>query len=122
MSEEFVRRLGAAIDTMNAGTFVEFLTEDATFRFGNGEPVTGREAIRAYVDGFFGAIISICHDPLRTHSAGSFLVAEMNCTYADQWGRTLKVPVCNVMQMQGDLICEYFIYIDNHDLFVPPAN
>ena len=122
MSDEFVRDLGAGIDTMDASIFVRFLTKDATFRFGNGDPVQGRDAIRNYVDAFFQAIKSIRHDPLRVHEAGDFLIAEMNCTYVDRWNRTLKVPVCNVMMMRGQQISEYFIYIDNHELFVPPLS
>lgn len=120
MPDEFVRSLGAAIDTMDADKFVEFLTQDCVLRFSNDTPVAGRDAIRDYIAGFFGMIRSIRHDPLRAHTSGDFLIAEMDCTYVDQWGRTLKVPVCNVMTRRGDKLSEYFIYIDNHQLFVPP--
>lgn len=121
MSENFVSRLGAAIDTMDADIFADCLTEDATFRFGNNAPVIGRQAIRDSVAGFFGTIRSIKHTPLRVHNNGSFVIAEMDCSYVDQWGRTLSVPVCNVLSLKGDKICEYFIYIDNHELFVAPS-
>lgn len=120
MSGDFVRRLGAGIDTMDADVFAAFLTEGATFRFGNGPVISGRQAIRDYVAEFFGAIHSIKHTPLRVHDNGSFIIAEMDCSYVDQWRRSLTVPVCNVLSMQGDSIHEYFIYIDNHELFVPP--
>ena len=122
MTEEFARELGACIDRMDAAPFVEYLSEDAVFRFGNMEPVVGRAAIREGVDAFFGMIRSIRHEVLRTHAAGDYMIVEMRCTYEDQWGRTLRVPVCNVFRMAPNgLIEEYLIYIDNHALFVPPA-
>jgi ketosteroid isomerase-like protein len=121
VAEDFVKRLGAGIDTMDAEIFAGFFRDDASFRFGNGPLMSGRNAIRDGVAQFFTMIRAIKHTPLRVHRAGDFVIAEMDCDYVDQWGRSLKVPVCNVLTMQGDKISEYFIYIDNHALFVPPA-
>jgi ketosteroid isomerase-like protein len=121
MNEQTIAGLCASIDTMDPSKFVEFLDEDAVFRFGNGDPVCGRTAVREYVAHFFTNIQSIRHVPLRVHHAGDFTIVEMQVSYVDQWGRPLSVPVCVVMRSAKGKIDEYFIYTDNHELFVTPA-
>ena len=47
-----VNEIFADIDAMIPDKFVAHLTEDVVFRFGNGDPVVGREAITAFVERF----------------------------------------------------------------------
>ena len=122
MSESFVKDLVAGIDSFDPKNFVAFLTEDVSFRFGNGPVVSGRDQVEDYIRGFFEVIRGIKHEPVRTLKCGDVLVGEMMVGYIDQWGRGLKVPVCNLMTMRGDKICDYRIFIDNSALFMPPAS
>src|SRR4051794_12799748 len=55
------RTIFADIDAFDPDRFVAHLTEDAVFRFGNGEPVIGRAAVREAVAGFFSTIDGLSH-------------------------------------------------------------
>src|SRR2546428_363445 len=55
-------RLFKTIDQMDPDEFAEFVTEDGTFVFGNAEPVTGRQAVRDAVAGFYSSIKALQHE------------------------------------------------------------
>ncbi len=121
MQKAYVAKLIAGIDSFDAATFAEFLTEDVHFRFGNAPALEGREAVQEAVAEFFGMIRSIRHEAVRTMLCDDVIIAEMECAYVDRWQRELVVPVCNLMTMRGELISDYRIFIDNSALFIPPA-
>lgn len=102
----------AAIDAKDADAFVGFLTEDAFFRFGSAPAVTGRDAIRAAVDGFFGTIAGCAHDVQNTLSDCSTLVCEGEVTYRRHNDTEVTLPFTDVFEYDGDLISQYKIYID----------
>jgi len=110
-------RLFAAIDAGDARGFVEFLTPDARFRFGNAPPIIGFEAIGAAVTAFFAAIAASRHRLLGTWSGAATAACEGEVTYTRHDGSTLSVPFANVFELRGDKIAAYRIYIDNSSLF-----
>lgn len=107
----------AAIDAKDATAFVGYLTEDAVFRFGSSPAVTGRDAIRAAVDGFFGTIAGCSHDVQNTLSDGSRLVCEGEVTYRRHNDTEVTLPFTDVFEYDGDLISQYKIYIDISPLY-----
>lgn len=121
MADMLVTNLLTAIDTRRASDFAIYLADDVYFRFGNAPAIHGRAAVEAAVAGFFEQLESIRHRLLRSFALGDVVIAELEVTYVDQWGRTLVVPCCNVMTRQGDRFSDYRIFIDNSALFVPPA-
>jgi ketosteroid isomerase-like protein len=110
-------RVFAVIDAGDAAGFVELLTTDAQFRFGNAPAVAGREAIHAAVAGFFGAIAASRHRLLDTWNGASTAVCEGEVTYTRHDGSTLSAPFANVFELRGEKIAAYRIYIDNSSLF-----
>ena len=111
------KSLLSAIDRMDVDAFESFLTEDAIFRFGNAEPVKGKNNIREYVVGFFSSIKSLKHEVLGVWESGQVLTVQGEVTYTRKDDRSVKAPFVNLFKMQGTLIREYLIYVDASQLF-----
>ena len=111
----------AVVDAGDANDFVELLTPDAQFRFGNASAIVGHEAIRAAVAAFFAAIASSRHRLLGTWSGAGTAVCEGEVTYTRHDGSVLSVPFVNIFELRADKIGAYRIYIDNSSLFGEPV-
>jgi limonene-1,2-epoxide hydrolase len=109
--------LFASIDSMDTERFLDFLAADATFRFGSAEPVTGREAIAAAVNGFFASVAALHHDVRRVIGAGDTVACEGNVTYTRHNGSTITIPFANVFELENQLVRGYRVYIDINPLF-----
>ena len=110
-------RVLAVVDAGDAQGFVELLTADAQFRFGNAPAIEGSEAIRAAVAGFFAAIAWSRHRVLGIWNGPASAVCEGEVAYTRHNGSVLSVPFVNVFDLRGDKIAAYRIYIDNAALF-----
>lgn len=109
--------LFSAIDALDAATFVQFLTPDATFRFGSAPPVQGRQAIADAVAGFFDSIAGCSHRLDRTVADGGAVICEGQVSYRRHDGSSVSLPFVDVFEMDGDLIAEYKIYLDIGPLY-----
>jgi ketosteroid isomerase-like protein len=117
------QRLFAAIDARDAAAFVDRLTSDAQFKFGNAPTVIGSEAIGIAAGQFFAAIASCRHRLLRTFagSDNAAIACEGVVTYRRHDGSSISVPFANVFELRGEKIATYRIYIDNSPLFDPTS-
>ena len=115
--ETLLADLFAAIDAKDADRFVEFLTEDAVFRFGSAPPAAGREAIRQAVADFFASIAGLRHTLHQALSEGDTLVCEGEATYTRHDASEICLPFANVFEFDGSLIANYKIYSDIGPLF-----
>lgn len=109
--------LFAAIDSQDGAAFVDYLADDAVFRFGSAPAVRGRAAIRAAVEGFFGTIAGLAHSIDKTIGDGNTLVCEGEVTYTRHDGSTIAIPFANMFEYRDGLIAEYKIYIDIGPLY-----
>ncbi len=109
--------LTKAIDAKDATRFAQFIAPDGVFIFANLPPVHGREAIQAFVAGFFSALKALSHQIDDSFRDGDAVIMRGRVTYTRLDGSTLSVPFCNVFKMRGELIAHYQIYIDNSALF-----
>ncbi len=114
---ELIRDLLATVDRKDAEGFVEFLTGDACFRFGNAEAVTGRAAIRDAVAGFFDSIVSLSHHIERIWTAPDAVACHGEVTYVRHDGQEIRLPFADVFGMREGKIDEYLIYIDITPLY-----
>ena len=112
-------KLFASVDAMDTESFLGFLTEDCTFRFGSSPPVTGRDGIRATVDDFFSMFAGLRHDLHRVVADDNAIVCEGEVTYIHHDGREVTVPFCNLFEADAGLISVYRIYIDLSPVFAP---
>ncbi len=110
--------LFAAIDRKDAAGFAQFLAPDCVFRFGNGEPVSGRENVKGAVEGFFGAIAKLSHTLVDHWPVDAGAVCHGRVRYTRHNGSELEVPFSNVFYLSDDgLIRHYLIVTDNSALF-----
>ena len=112
-------KLFASIDAMDTESFLGFIAEDCTFRFGSSPPVTGRDGIRASVDDFFSMFAGLRHDLHRVVADDNGIACEGEVTYTHHDGRQVTVPFCNIFEADAGLISVYRIYIDLSPVFAP---
>lgn len=109
--------LFADIDSMEPDRFAAHLAEDVRFRFGNAEPVHGRDAVRDVWAGFCETVDGVCHDPVEQWAVGAATIAESDVTYTRKDGVTVTVPVVTIYRSEDGLIQDYRVFIDLGPLF-----
>jgi limonene-1,2-epoxide hydrolase len=99
---------------MDAEAFLSFLTEDAVFVYGSQDPVKGRDAVRAYVAGFFATLERLEHTVEDEWAIDEERVAfvQGNVTYGLPNGRSVSIPFLNLFRLRDDKIAEYRVYVD----------
>jgi ketosteroid isomerase-like protein len=102
----------AAIDSFDPDQFIAHLTEDVVFRFGNADPVTGRQAVREAVTGFFSTIGGLTHHLLNVWEFGDTTIVQIDVEYARKDGKVVTVPNADILTYDGDLVRDWQIYID----------
>jgi ketosteroid isomerase-like protein len=115
--QDWIEGLFRAIDNKDADAMAAYLAEDASFRFGNGPPVHGREAIREAVDQFFSAVAALRHRLHDIWNQPQALICSGEVTYTRHDASELSVPFANILKLDGGLIREYVIYVDASELF-----
>lgn len=113
-----VAAIFSAIDRKDTARFAQFLAPDCVFRFGNGEPVAGRDAVAAAVEEFFGAIAGLSHRLVDHWRVEAGAVCHGTVRYTRHDGSELEVPFSNVFYLSDEgLIRQYLIFADNSALF-----
>jgi len=112
-----LKKLFASIDAMDTESFLSFIHQDATFRFGSSPPVHGHAAIRAAVEVFFSSFAALKHELQRMVADDDAVVCEGEVTYTRHDGSTITLPFANVFEVDGGLISLYRIYIDIGPLY-----
>ena len=107
-----VAAIFADIDAFDPDKFVAHLTPDATFRFANADPVTGRAAVKEAVAGFFSSIAGLTHHILNVYEVGDIAIAQIDVEYRRLDGKSVTVPNADILVFDGDLVRDWQIYID----------
>ena len=107
----------ADIDAFDPDKFVAHLTPDAKFRFANADPVTGREAVKEAVTGFFSSIDGLTHHIRNVYEAGDTVIAQIDVEYLRKDGKSVTVPNADILVFDGDLVRDWQIYIDVTPVF-----
>ncbi len=105
-------KIFADIDAFDPDRFVAHLTPDAVFRFANADPVTGREAVREAVAGFFSTIAGLTHHIRNGWEFGDTAIVQVDVDYRRKDGKTVTVPNADILIFDGDLTRDWQIYID----------
>jgi hypothetical protein len=120
MNNQWWERLFKTIDASDAAGFVDFLTPDAQFRFGNAPAIQGTREIGAAVAGFFSSIRSSRHRLVESWGTAESAGCEGEVTYTRHDGSVITIPFANVFQLRALKIASYRIYIDISTLFGAP--
>lgn len=110
-------QLFQSIDDNDANKFAGFLSEDCTFRFGNQPAVTGRDAAREAVAGFFDSIGGLSHHLAEFWEVADGIICHGTVTYTRKDGSTLAVPFANILKFRDSLISDYRIFADTSELY-----
>ncbi len=109
--------LFADIDSLEPDRFARHLAEGVTMRFGNADPVTGRDAVRDVWAGFCDGVAGVRHDVVEQWTQGEATVVQADVTYTRTDATTVTVPVVTIYRGKGALIDRYDVFIDLAPLF-----
>jgi ketosteroid isomerase-like protein len=112
-----VANVFADIDAFNPDAFVTHLTPDVVFRFGNADPVSGRQAVREAVAGFFSTIDGLTHHIRNVWEFGDTIIVQADVEYLRKDGKTVTVPNADILVYDGELVRDWRIYIDLAPLY-----
>jgi ketosteroid isomerase-like protein len=112
-----VANVFADIDAFNPDAFVTHLTPDVVFRFGNADPVSGRQAVREAVAGFFSTIDGLTHHIRNVWEFGDTIIVQADVEYLRKDGKTVTVPNADILVYDGELVRDWRIYIDLGPLY-----
>ncbi len=116
-TDDWVRALFDRVDAKDTNGWLEYLSSDARFCFGNAPPVKGKRAIGDVVDGFFSSLSALRHEIAEIWMPAGAVICRGAVTYTRPDESTLTVPFANVLKLDGDgLIREYLIYADTSNL------
>ncbi|ADB50512.1 nuclear transport factor 2 family protein [Conexibacter woesei] len=114
-------RLTSMFDALDRGdvpTYLTFLSEDASLRFGNTEPVVGRAAIKASLDDFYTTFRTVRHDHVATWTGPDGAAVEADVTYEKLDGTEAHVHAVTICRFNGDdEVADYRIFVDLAPLF-----
>ena len=105
------------IDSMEPERFTAHLADDVTMRFGNAEPIQGRNAVHDTWAGFCEGIDGVSHSLVEQWQSESGTVVEAEVTYTRKDGGTVTVPVVTIYRERHGEIADYRIFIDLAPLF-----
>ncbi|CAN5208770.1 hypothetical protein BH20VER2_BH20VER2_13310 [soil metagenome] len=116
-----------AVDQKDARGFAQAFTADASLRFGNSAPISGRAEIETAIAGFFNTFATLRHEEKAAHLAGETLILEAVVTYRRHDGGIVSVPAVTIFHLVGaaadkpqhPLADECRIYVDLTPLYAP---
>jgi hypothetical protein len=117
MSRPWLHRLFDAVDAKDVPRFLEFLAEDASFRFGNLPACRGKREIGIAVQAFFDSIGACSHQVATSWEVRGFVICHGNVTYTRKDARKVTLPFANILAVHGNLIRDYLIFADVSPLF-----
>lgn len=82
----FADRIFAVVDRLDSDAFAAYYAEDAVLRFGNAEPVRGRDRIRQTYADFFATLDGPHHDMQHYFHTDDTHLAEAHATYTRKDG------------------------------------
>src|SRR3954462_4862490 len=103
--------LFADIDSMEPDRFADHLADDVSFRFGNSDPVIGRDSVRDTWAEFCQAIDGVSHELIAQWEQDDAVIAEANVTYTRKDRSTITLPVVTIYR-GADKIQDYRIFMD----------
>jgi hypothetical protein len=114
---EWVEQTYEAFDAKDVDAFVAQLTPGATVRFGNGEPVAGRVAIRDAFSELFATVDTISHAFTSQLRVDDTLIVEEMVSFTRRDGHGFVLPAATVCELTQGKADRMQTYIDVSPLF-----
>lgn len=107
-----VREMCAAVDAGEAERFAAWFADGATYRFGNGDVMVGRNAVAAATAGAAQSLPWVRHTVDQVAELGDQLFCRFTIATAAPDGTEVSMPCVTVIQMAGDTIVDYRVHMD----------
>jgi SnoaL-like domain len=108
----WVADLYAPVDALSVDDFLEHLTDDISFQFGNAEPAIGHQAVADGLTQFYGAIKGMKHNFVETWENGDDAVLVLDVDYTRLSGDVVRIPAVTTVHRSGELVNKMQIFID----------
>jgi hypothetical protein len=108
----WVSDLYAPVDALSIDGFLEHLTDDVSFRFGNAEPSVGHEAVSEGLTQFYGLIKGMKHNFLEVWENGDNAVLVLDVDYTRLGGDLVRIPAVTLVHRRDGLVDNMQIFID----------
>ena len=108
---DLVRQFCAVWSKGDLDAIIDFFADDAVYHNIPVDPVTGREAIRATIEGFTTGVDSIEFRVLHIVGSGSVVMTERVDVFTFPT-TTIELPVMGTFEVAGDKITAWRDYFD----------
>lgn len=105
------RRMLHAADT-DIERFFGFFAEDAEFRLGNNDLITGRPQVIRWIGEYLGSVVGLRHTILEQFAAADVAMLRVEVTYTMRNGARFTLPAVTRIRIRGDQVTEYLIFMD----------
>ena len=102
----------AQVDSGDASGFAAWFAPDATYTFGNGDPLVGREAIAAATAGATSTLPWVRHEVEQVAEIGDQLFCRFLIHTATPAGEAVALPCVTVIWMRDGEIADYRVHMD----------
>ena len=109
--------LFAAIDRMDAEGFAAYFTPTAEWKFGNADPITGRDAIATTAQSVFNVLTRISHALTQTYQTPDGFITCGDVTYHRIDGKVLIIPFAGFFTVVDSQVTRYQTFMDGSPLF-----
>jgi limonene-1,2-epoxide hydrolase len=108
---DLVQRFCAVWSKGDLDAIMEFFVDDAVYHNVPVDPVTGRDAIRATIEGFTAGVDSIEFQVSNIAASGSVVMTERVDVFTFPT-TTIELPVMGTFEVSGDKITAWRDYFD----------
>lgn len=112
-----VQAMCNAVDAGDAEAFGSFFAADASYRFGSGPAVSGREAVIQATRGAIASMPWVRHHVDQVAHFGDQLFCRFTISTADPAGAEVAMPCVTVLWLAGGEIVDYRVHLDLSPLF-----
>lgn len=120
MTERLVREFFAAADSLDIERFSSVLPADVIWRFANFPVANGIAEVRAQYAMVVDVAAKMHHNIVGIWRDRDCITVETRVRYTDRHGREFSYPGCDIIFVEGETIKEVRIFVDNHEMFIPP--
>jgi ketosteroid isomerase-like protein len=116
--ETRIRELFATTDAKDVAANATHVTDDVQLRFGNNEPVVGKDDYIAMSKEFYESLESLRHEIHALWTVDDdTVITEMTVHYERLDGQRLSLPCANIFRLRDGLIADYQIFMDINPVF-----
>ncbi len=107
-----MRTMCRQVDAGDADAFASWFADDASYTFGNAEPIVGRAAIAAATAGAAGALPWVEHTVEQVAEVGDQLFCRFTIRTEARDGTALALPCVTVVWLRGHEVVDYRVHMD----------